>query len=662
MKSTATTETTNIVRHPDLLIPAAGEEVAATRYEPIDAGESLPAVLVATPYRKDDRITFGSWEPSLQYIARHGYEVIVVDLVGTGASTGTKEPFTRAEGAELAEVVEWLAEQPWTTGRVGMFGLSYGAWTQYATAAHAPEALEAIVPVAVSPSVFASSCTGGVFNPLKRATWAAQMQATRALPPSRRDDDGRWAGIWQSRLDALRDGTPWLFQFLDHERRDAFWDDRSVAPEEITVPTLAACGYRDVHTGPMVEFFGDIEGPKRLLLGPWRHTMPEQGRECAIDFRRQVVEWFDRFLKDADNGALNYPTVAYWTERNGGWQVGAGLWRGADRWPDVTATGRGALTYTLASDGLIAGETVPGTIERDYEYDHTVGVDSVDRVGSIVNTGVDTNADDARSLTFETDPLDTPVELTGSGAATLRVRATTPEPVVAVRIGDVAPTGRTRMVTGGYLRASHREGHEAPRPLAPDEEVELTVPLKPKSHLFEPDHRMRVAVSAADFPRALPPNEQGTLTVVSRPEARSTVRFPGRTHGGIEFTDTVSLRSPDESVPLRSPYVVDSDTTWVTAREHVNDTVEFRTMEQYTLDLPHARGMTWSNEVVASVAAAEPGTAYLQTETEATLDYPTERVRVETSARVARSTASIATRVSVDEQLLFDERWRRSGR
>lgn len=662
MNLTTTPGTADVVRRPDLLIPAAGEEVAATRYEPIDAGGPLPAVLVATPYRKDDRITFGSWEPSLQYIAGCGYEVVVVDLVGTGASTGTKEPFTRAEGAELAEVVGWLADRPWTTGRVGMFGLSYGAWTQYATAAHAPPALEAIVPVAVSPSVFASSCTGGVFNPLKRAAWAAQMQATRALPPSRRDADGRWAEVWQSRLDALRDERPWLFRFLGHERRDAFWKDRSVDPGEITVPTLAACGYRDVHTGPMVEFFGGIKAPKRLLLGPWRHTMPERGRECAVNFRRQVVEWFDRFLKDADNGALDYPTVAYWTEREGGWQVGAGRWRGTDVWPATATAGSEALIYTLAADGLVVGEADPGAFEHDYEYDHTVGVDSIDRVGSVVNTGVDTNTDDARSLTFETDPLDPAVELTGSGEATLRVQATTPDPVVAVRVVDVTPAGRARLVTGGYLRASHREGSEDPRPLLPGETVDLTVPLKPKSHIFEPGHRIRVGVSAADFPRALPPTEQGTLTVVSRPDAQSVLRIPGRTYEDIAFTDTVTFQLPDESMPLRPQHVRDSDSTWVTARDHVDDTVEFRTAERYTLDLPHARSMTWDSEVVAGVAATDPGTAFLETDIETTLDYVTERVCVETNARVSRPTAHIATQVTVDDHVVFDEQWRRTWR
>lgn len=145
--------------HPDLLIPVDGETVAASRYEPPTAGPS-PVVLIVTPYRKDDRITFGTHEPSIRYFCHHGYEVVVADLLGTGASSGDKRPFHRAEGDEMAAIIKWLADREWTTGDVGTYGYSYGAWTQYVAAAVDPEPLKAIVLVAVANSVYESSCTG----------------------------------------------------------------------------------------------------------------------------------------------------------------------------------------------------------------------------------------------------------------------------------------------------------------------------------------------------------------------------------------------------------------------------------------------------------------------------------------------------------------------
>lgn len=649
----------DITLHPDLYIPVGGETVAATRYHPTNHSGPLPVILIATPYRKDDRITFGSWDPSIQYLASHGYEVVVMDLIGTGASTGTKSPFNGTEGEEIATVIDWLADQPWTTDSVGTFGLSYGAWTQYQVAAINPDPHKAMVPVAVVPSVYESSWSGGAFNLLKRATWAAQMQATRALPPSRRDPDGRWADIWHARLDELRSTTPWLFQFLDHDTMDSFWHDRRVPPDRITVPTFAACGYRDVHTGPMVRFFEDIPAPKRLLLGPWRHNMPEQGREAAIDFRRQAVEWYDHYLKDEPTDAPNHPVVTYWTERDGGWTPN-GTWRATDRWP--TTDTHDTLAFALTPTGLTpAADYRSDPLAREYTPDHTVGMESLERVGSIINPGVDTSADDARSLRFESDPLPAPVELTGTGHARLTIQPTTPDPIVAARLVDVSPTGRATLVTQGYLRASHRTSHETPESLTPGETYTLNIPFTPKSHVFEPGRRIRVAVAAAAFPRALPTDTQGPFTLHSTPDDPSAIVLPGREHppAGITFGNTRSLAPPDDAIPVRSQFVRPIASEWTTTRSHGPDTATFRTRNEYAIDLPHDATMTWKNQVHATASATDPGATVLRNTTTLTLEYSTEIIRAHTTAHVTRDTQSIHTTVTTDDHRVFDHAWHR---
>lgn len=652
----------DVTLHPELSIPVGDETVAASRYEPDTEGPE-PVVLITTPYRKDDRITFGSWDPSVRYFCRHGYEVVVADLLGTGASTGgEKRPFHREEGPEIATVIEWLADRPWTTGDVGTFGLSYGAWTQYAAAAESPDALKAIVPVAVTNSVYDSSCTGGVFNPLKRATWPVTMQTMRALPPSRRDDEGRWAEIWHDRLDTIDDAEPWLFRFLAHERHDEFWDGREVGPDEIDVPTLAACGYRDAHTASMVEFFDAIDAPKRLVLGPWRHTMPEQGRAAAVDFRRQAVEWFDRFLRGESTGAADYPTVAHWTERDGGWTPGAGTWRGTERWPTVDRAP--TLAYAVTDDGLRPVEAFEdGAVDRTYDPDHTVGVESLDRVGSVTNEGVPTNADDARSFVVETDPLSSAVEWTGTGRARLRLRPTTEDPLVAVRVLDVDPTGAARGVANGHLRASHRDGHDDPTLLDPGTVTPVDVSLKPKSHVFEPGHRIRLAVSGAFFPRALPPRESGPFDVVSTPAAPSSVTFPGRVHdgNGVAFDDGIAMRDPDTTVPLTSQFSRPRRSRWGVDRDHTADTATLTTETASTVDLPHGPDFRREATVEARAVADDPEAASLRIESTAELDYGDEVLRSESVARTSRDAATITTIVTVDGDVVFDRTWRRSN-
>ncbi len=676
-----------IRHHPDLLIPVEGATVAATRYEPPGDDGPRPVVLIATPYRKDDWIAFGSWHPSIEYFARSGYEVVVADLVGTGASTGEPTPFARADGEHTATVVDWLAERPWTTGRIGTFGLSYGAWTQYATAAAAPDALGAIVPVSVAPSGYASSYTGGVLNPLKRAVWATEFQARQALPPGRRDEEGRWARVWHDRLDRLERERPWLFRFLDHDLEDDFWVERRVEPGEIGVPTLAACGTRDVHTASMVPFVEALEVEKRLIVGPWRHRMPEQGRETAIDFRRQAVDWFDRHLRedtpDRERGSeADLPPVAYWTERDGGWRVGAGTWRGRDRWPTVET--HPTRSFVLTSEGLELAEATADEgdggegdpdegdgdegdpVVRERAYDHTIGMESLERVGGVENPGVDTSADDARSLTAESPVLDDAVEFTGTGVVAVRVSATTPAPVVGVRVVDVAPDEPARLVTSGRLAADHRGGHAPgdPEPLPRNgEPVDLEIPLTPTSHVFEPGHRIRLAVAAGHFPRVLPRNEQGCLRLHSAPGARTVLRFPGMVHeGGVPgFDDAVEMTGPDERVPVRTPYTSGATGRWETARSHTGDRARFRLDGGKTVTRPDGTSLTWHRDVTASVVADDPGTATFETRVEAELDYGHETVEVEATGRVSRGASHLETRVWVNGSTVFDERWRRYG-
>jgi putative CocE/NonD family hydrolase len=645
----------------DLHIPIESGTIGATRYTPTHAEGPLPAVIMAIPYRKDDRITFGAYDPDLRYLAHHGYDVLAVDLLGTGASSGMKsEPFDGTEGPQLAAVIEWVADREWCTGKVGMYGKSYGGWTQLKAAAENPPSLEAIVPIEITNSAYETSIAGGVFNLQKRSMWPTQMYASLALPPSRRDTDGWWAETWMDRLEAMGALRPWLFQFRDHERKDDYWDDKEVDVSEIDVPTLAVCGYRDVHTSEMASYFEDLSGPKRLVLGPWRHTMPHAGRETAINFREQAVEWFDHFLKGEDNPTRDHPPVAYWTERDGGWTVGAGAWRRRDSWPTVDTAD--TCSFSLTPAGLARDEAyTEGRVEREYEFDHTVGIESMDRIGFVTNDASDTTADDARSVVFETDPLTDPVEFTGTGVATVRIRPTTADPILAVRVNDVGPDGTATAMTNGYIRASHRHSHSDPTELEPGEEYEIPVSLKPKSHVFETGHRIRVAVSAAFFPRTLPTREHGSFTVLSSPDDPSTLTFPGETHdGGVQFDDEITMEPPDDAVvPVSSEFVTNKHSGWETSRDHARDEATFGMSQDYTIELPHGAEMEWCHDVSASVVADEPLSAHIENEVVATLDYGTERVTATAASWVSRDVAVLETTVTLDDQVVFEERWRR---
>lgn len=649
----------DVKRHPDLRIPVGDETVAATRYEPVAYEEPLPALLMYVPYHKDDLITYGGYDPINTYLAKHGYEVVIADMVGTGASTGhIEEPFTRREGKEPAAIVDWLADQPWTTGDVGMYGKSYGGITALDAAAQQPDALEAIVPIHTPYLGYRNAYNyGGAFELLTIGMdWLTLMQALDAKPPSRRESGGEWAEIWRSRLDDISDRTPWLIQFLDNELKEGYWDDKDIPVSKIQTPTLAVTGWRDPYTKDSVEYFQQIDATKRLLMGPWRHEMPHRGRESAIDFRRQVRDWFDHFLKGEDTDVLDWPTYRYWTETDGGGNVDGGTWRGGTRWPVAADDASETVSYRLTPTGLRpASEEMTGSVERDLEFDHTIGLSAMDPYGAKVPP-MDTNADDARSLTFETDPLSEHLELTGTATARLRVASTSSDPLVTARLVDVAPDHSATMITAETVRGRARNGLGDPEPVEPGTVYEYEIALDPKSHVFEAGHRLRLAIHTGLFPENGPTPEHGTLTLYSEPDAPSTITLPGRFRTDLDFEDAIEMAPPETDVPVTSPYVVDSESAWETTRDHVNGRASARKSSQSVIEADHV-DVRRRAEFTAAVDVDEPSGFVSENTVELTMEYDNETIEVAASNRFTHDICEISTEVAIDDRTVFDEQW-----
>lgn len=645
-----------IRRDPTLRIPVGSEEVAATRYSPTDQDGPHPALLMYVPYPKDDIITFGGYAPLVRYLATHGYEVVVANMVGTGASSGhIEEMFTRREPEESVALVEWLADREWTTGRVGMFGKSYGGITALDAAAQQPDALDAIVPIHTPYQGYRNAYThNGAFELLNIGiNWLTLMQALEVKPPSRRDDDAGWAA-WRDRIDSARERGPRLFDFLDHRPSDEFWTDKNIAIEQIETPTLAVGGFRDSYTRDTLEYFDAVDAPKRLLLGPWRHTMPHRGRESAVDFRRQAVDWFDRFLKDRDNGATDGRQIQYWTETDGGGRVDGGVWRQRREWPRL-GDGGGDVRLAVSPGGLVdADRYQSGSVERDYEFDHTVGADSVpDGTGGAGPT--DTTPDDNRSLVFETDPLEDPLELTGSGRVTVRLDSTADSHVCNARLVDVHPDGRGRLITDGTVPV---EDGSVPVERVPSNGADaVTVPMQPTSHVVEAGHRLRLSIAASYFPMTCPADDHGSMTVRSEPGAPTEVAFPGRRRNAVSFEDAVEMPSPDASRATSSPFHRSGSSEWAVTREHTADGVEVRKSGEMAFDLPHAEAMRRNEETRASVEARDPRSLDVTNRIELVTDYGDETVRVVAENRIGKSVTAAESRVIVGDTTVFDERW-----
>src|SRR5690625_1496891 len=204
-----------------------GTELFATIWLPVTAEETpVPAILVYLPYRRQD---FTALRDELRhpYFAGHGYASVRVDIRGSGDSDGILlDEYLLQEQLDGVAVVEWLAAQPWCTGKVGMIGKSWGGFTGLQVAAHAPEALKAVITLMSTDDRYADDVhyRGGTVLASEMLYWATTMLAYNVRPP-----DPRFVPNWRDEwLKRLEETPPFIHEWLAHPLKDNYWKNGSI--------------------------------------------------------------------------------------------------------------------------------------------------------------------------------------------------------------------------------------------------------------------------------------------------------------------------------------------------------------------------------------------------------------------------------------------------
>lgn len=438
----------------DVWIPLLdGVRLSADVFLPETEGP-FPVLVVMTPYRKDDNIA-QAHRSLFSVLAQAGYASTFVDLRGSGSSEGLLwSPFdAELEGRDGAAVVEWAAAQDWSNGRVGMWGRSYHGFSALATAALDPPHLEAIIPsVPVQDAyldLFAPDGCAGMLGYLNRE---ALMLALDLAPPTRLDSTGAALERWQSRLDERFVGQePYVLEALRHPDRDEYWAGRAVAVERIAVPTMLIGGWRDPLCEAVVRTYERLRVPKRLLMGPWLHVTPEVSLHVPTETMSEQIRWWDRWLRDVDNGVGDEPSVSFFVQGSEHWEVASG-------WPPP-----GVQRLVLHPGGGRALGPEPSSGEDRYRCDPTVGVRAglYEPFGMGVGLPLELSADDAKSLTYTTAPLTAGVVIVGQPRAHISLTANGTDAIQLVaKLQEVRPDGRSLLVTR-WAVAGRRLGREA---------------------------------------------------------------------------------------------------------------------------------------------------------------------------------------------------------
>ncbi|WP_258024537.1 CocE/NonD family hydrolase [Streptomyces bambusae] len=472
-----------------------GTRLYARIWRPL-TDEPVPALLEYLPHGLTDRTAPRDFQRHPWY-AGHGYASVRVDVRGHGNSGGRPgDAYDAQELADGAEVVAWLAAQPWCTGRVGMFGISWGGCNALQIAALAPEALRAVVTVCSTDDRFDNDVhyAGGSLLAVDMHAWSATLLAFACRPPDPQYAGEGWRERWLSRLDSVE---PLVHTWLAHQTRDDYWRHGSVCEDygAVGAAVLAVGGWHDPHRDTVLRLVEHLPADRvRGLIGPWCHQYPDRGRSPgpAIGFLQETLRWWDHWLKDEDTGMTAEPLLRCWISASHppatAYDELPGRWVAEPAWPSPRVT---TVAYALQGEpvavaspqhtGLDAGRFVP--------------------FGGAADLPPDQREEDARSACFEfAVPADGPVEILGRPRVRLRLRMDVPYGQVAARLCDVAPDGSSTLVTRGVLNLSARTGRDraAPWPAGASEEVSLE--LNGIGHAFAPGHRIRLALSSAYWP------------------------------------------------------------------------------------------------------------------------------------------------------------------
>jgi len=503
----------------DVMIPMRdGVRLAANVHRP-DAEGPFPTILIRLPYGKDE---YYCYMPAYgRYWARKGYACVTQDVRGKWGSEGEWTPYLH-EIDDGYDTIEWISQQPWCDGNVGMMGESYYSYTTWCAVLSGHPALKAMAPSTMSMDRFRGIYNDGALCLQTTPTWGITMNAQRYRNSFRLDP-------WHLPLISLDEdaGLPcdYYKDWIRHPTRDAFWTPRDLCNryDEVRIPALHIGGWYDIYVWATVDDWrgvkensGDAAAREQqwLMIGPWDHEWTSNhtgrvgrvqvGRENGVVANETIQRFFDHWLMGIDNGFADSPRVRYFT-------MGANEWRTADTWPPPGVEQRVLYLHSrsgaerLDGDGELSDEE-PGqepSDRYDYDPDDPVAVTLDMSMYSMIEGLGDRREAERRAdvLLYTTGVLEEDLEVTGPISLVLHAASSARDTDFTATLVDVFPDGYAHLVQEGIMRASYRSGDGTREPIEPGKVYAYTIDLNQTSHVFEKGHRLRLEVSSSNFNR-----------------------------------------------------------------------------------------------------------------------------------------------------------------
>jgi putative CocE/NonD family hydrolase len=545
-----------------------GVEIALTVNLPTDLkpGERVPVLMRTTRYWRASEIGWAlrmlialhqanppeqTEDKQTAYFNQRNFAVLAVDARGSGASGGNRKmEWSPDEVADMGEVAAWAAQQPWSNGRVGTFGISYDGNAAELAAAANQAAIKAVVPLYDNFDVLWAIQSGGVAQADLLKEWSDVVAALDRDDVCGAQEEKGW-DCWRDRLlapgvrrvDADPHGTH-LAELIQQHRnvnvaevvgKVEFRDDPAAAfhlsdispsglrakIEASKVPMMVWCGWLDGGGGEdALTRYRNFSNPQVVIIGPLSHgggfnvdpfaTTHSPAEPTDEQQLRMQADFFDRTLRSETQQPVE-SSILYYT-------MGETKWHTTRIWPPEGLSIE--RLYFDEHNTLTATPPSAANANDAYNVDFTAstGKQSVWATGYGGGDVVypDRAQEDRKLLVYDSAPLETDLEITGSPVLTIEMSSNTSDGAVHAYLEDVSPAGRVTYVDEGMLRLIDRKdvdpktlpyqplgpAHSFMRkdaePMTPGEPARISFSLYPTSVLLRKGHRIRIALAGAD--------------------------------------------------------------------------------------------------------------------------------------------------------------------
>jgi len=491
-----------------------GVRLAADVYRPDTPGR-FPALFSTSPYGKEIqklKSPLGPLNPirgnggqeagDTNYFVTRGYVHVIADSRGSGKSEGEYPFYGRQEHEDGYDVIEWIAQQPWCDGNVGMLGMSYFGMIQFLVAAQVPPHLKAIFPYEAHTDRYRHMFYhGGIMN-MFYMQWWAHVSST-GMPRTLRENPDEIKKIVEELKKTEEIEThPTLYITLNYPEKNVpmfeglthpldgpyYWE---VSPytkfDRIKIPCYIVGRWSawPIHLPGAFSAYNGIDAPKKMMIIETEY--PSGPLRPWSDHHDIILRWYDHWLKGIDTGIMDEPPIRLFIK-------GKNEWRDEHEWPLARTQW---TKFYLRTEGVLS-EVPPGQNE---------GGDS------FVNKPWPLARDVLRGVRYVTTPLEQDAEVTGPVALYLYASLDQPDATWVVAVNDLAPDGSAHLVSKGWLRASHRaidqQRSKAYQPFHPHTEsvpveqgkiYEYAIEIRETSNVFKAGHRIELVIRGQDAP------------------------------------------------------------------------------------------------------------------------------------------------------------------